>query len=298
MSMLKTAWKDTVVFLNEPLFEMGKTEVTLWRILGLLLILFAAAKLSRVVKRAILRLTENQQDDPAVYLLQRISGYLVWIVGIIVALNYMGFELSSLAFLGGAVGVGLGFGLQNILNNFVSGVIILFEKTIKVGDVVDLPSGVTGTVQEINLRYTRVTTSDLMDVLVPNSEFISSRVVNWSFGEAARRVHIPFSVAYGTDKELVREAGVTAARRVDGVLDEEGRRPDVWLVKLGDSGLEFELVAWVGPNSLPHPRSTEARFLWELETELRKRGIEVPFPQREWFLKGGKIAVELSRNGD
>jgi small-conductance mechanosensitive channel len=121
-------------------------------------------------------------SDPAVYLLSRISGYLIWILGTIIGLNYLGFELSSFAFLGGAIGVGLGFGLQNVLNNFVSGVIILLEQTLKVGDIVDLQSGITGKVTEINLRYTRITTGDLMDVLVPNSEFISGRVANWTYG--------------------------------------------------------------------------------------------------------------------
>lgn len=295
MSIFNTAWNDTLGYLRDPLLVIGKTDITLLRMAGMAGILLAAWKLSGVVRRSISRMTVDPKNDPGVYLLQRISGYLVWVVGVLLALNFMGFELSSLAFLGGAVGVGLGFGLQNILHNFVSGVIILFEKTIKVGDVVDLQSGVTGVVIEINLRYTRITTSDLMDVLVPNSEFISSRVVNWSFGEAVRRTHVPFSVAYGTDKELVREAGIAAALTIPITLREAGREPDVWLVQMGDNGLEFELVVWIGEDSLGHPKSTQARYLWALETQLRLRGIEVPFPQRDMHLKGGKITVALER---
>ncbi|BBE50347.1 Mechanosensitive channel MscK [Ferriphaselus amnicola] len=297
MAFFKTLWNDTLGFLREPLFEIGKTDITLLRIVGMAVILMAAWKLSGAVRRSISRMTVDPKNDPGVYLLQRISGYLVWVVGVLLALNFMGFELSSLAFLGGAVGVGLGFGLQNILNNFVSGIIILFEKTIKVGDVVDLQSGVTGVVIEINLRYTRITTSDLMDVLVPNSEFISGRVVNWSFGEAVRRTHIPFSVAYGTDKESVREAGIAAATTLPQTLRGAGRDPDVWLVRLGDSGLDFELVVWIGEDSLGHPKSTQARYLWALETQLRLRGIEVPYPQRDMRIKEGKISVSLVRAG-
>lgn len=297
MAFFKTLWNDTLGFLREPLFEIGKTDITLLRIVGMAVILMAAWKLSGAVRRSISRMTVDPKNDPGVYLLQRISGYLVWVVGVLLALNFMGFELSSLAFLGGAVGVGLGFGLQNILNNFVSGIIILFEKTIKVGDVVDLQSGVTGVVIEINLRYTRITTSDLMDVLVPNSEFISGRVVNWSFGEAVRRTHIPFSVAYGTDKESVREAGIAAATTLPQTLRGAGRDPDVWLVRLGDSGLDFELVVWIGEDALGHPKSTQARYLWALETQLRLRGIEVPYPQRDMRIKEGKISVSLVRAG-
>lgn len=297
MAFFKTLWNDTLGFLREPLFEIGKTDITLLRIVGMAAILLLAWKLSGAVRRSISRMTVDPKNDPGVYLLQRISGYLVWVVGVLLALNFMGFELSSLAFLGGAVGVGLGFGLQNILNNFVSGIIILFEKTIKVGDVVDLQSGVTGVVIEINLRYTRITTSDLMDVLVPNSEFISGRVVNWSFGEAVRRTHIPFSVAYGTDKESVREAGIAAATTLPQTLHGAGRDPDVWLVRLGDNGLDFELVVWIGEDSLGHPKSTQARYLWALETQLRLRGIEVPYPQRDMRIKDGKISVSLVRAG-
>lgn len=297
MNWLRSVWHETLTLLNEPLFTIGHGSITLLRLLGLLLIFLAARRLSVVVQRGIRRFTADKADDPAVYLLQRISGYLVWLAAGLLALNYLGFELSSLAFLGGAIGVGLGFGLQNILNNFVSGVIILFEKTLKVGDVVELQSGVTGKVAGINLRYTHITTSDQMDVLVPNSEFISGRVVNWSFGEALRRIHVPFCVVYGADKERVRAAGIAAARSVSQTLNGEGRDPDVWLVRMGENGLEFELVVWVGDESLGHPMSLQAQYLWALDSELRQCGLEVPFPQRDLHLRGGKITVELAESG-
>ncbi|MBI5918094.1 MAG: mechanosensitive ion channel [Nitrosomonadales bacterium] len=295
MELLRSFWHETLGFLNEPMFTLGESDITLLRTLGLLLIFLVARRLSVVVQRGILRLTADQKDDPAVYLLQRISGYLVWLAAALMALNYLGFELSNLAFLGGAVGVGLGFGLQNILNNFVSGVIILFEKTLKVGDVVELQSGVTGKVTEINLRYTRITTSDQMDVLVPNSEFISGRVANWTYGEPVRRIHIPFVVAYGTDKERVREAALAAAHSLPSTLelDDERRRPDVWLTKMGDSGLEFELTVWVGVGEMEHPRTTQGHYLWALETELRNHQIEIPHPQRELHFKNQKLRVEV-----
>jgi small-conductance mechanosensitive channel len=294
LNFLHKIWHDTLGFAAEPLFSIGKTDITLMRLVGLVLILFAIWNTATLVRRSIMRLSV-EANDPGVYLLSRISSYLVWILGTIVGLNYLGFELSSFAFLGGAVGVGLGFGLQNVLNNFVSGMIILFDKTIKVGDIVEMQSGVIGKVNEINLRYTRITTTDLMDILVPNSQFISERVVNWTFGEPVRRLHVPFGVAYGTNKELVREAGVAAALSVPGTLNEEERKPDVWLVNMGDSSLEFELVVWIGQDSLGRPSSSRNQYMWALETELTKRGIVIPFPQRDLYLKNPKLTVEIEK---
>lgn len=288
-------WKDTLAFSNEPLFSIGKTDITLLRLAGLIVIILVAWRLAVLVRRSIVKVS-GSEPDPSIYLLSRLSSYAVWILATLIGLNYLGFELSSFAFLGGAVGVGLGFGLQNVLNNFVSGIIILIEKTIKVGDIVDLQSGVIGKVTEINLRYTRITTNDLMDVLVPNSEFISSRVVNWTYGEPMRRIHVPFSVAYGTDKEQVREAGLAAAFSIPGTINEGDRKPEVWLVNMGDNGLEFELVVWIGKDSLGHPTSTRNNYMWVLESELSKRGIEIPFPQRDLFIKNSKLTVSVEKS--
>jgi small-conductance mechanosensitive channel len=292
LDFLHQLWKDTLAFSNEPLFGIGKTDITLLRVAGLAVIVAIVWRLAALVRRSIARLAQNK-TDPGVYLLSRISTYLVWILGIIIGLDYLGFGLSSFAFLGGAVGVGLGFGLQNILHNFVSGIIILLEKTLKVGDVVELQSGVTGAVSEISLRYTRITTPDLMDIIVPNSEFISGRVVNWTFNEEVRRLHIPFSVAYGTDKERVREAGIAAALRLSGTINEENRKPEVWLVNLGDNGLEFELVVWIGKDALSRPHYTRNDYLWVLETELSSRSIEMPFPQRDLYIKNPRLTVSV-----
>ena len=290
MSFLHEAWKDTLVIGKDPLFTVGNTNFTLFRLLGLLLIIAAVLQIAKITKRSI---TKLNPDDHAVYFLGRLAGFFVWIIGALISLNFIGFELSSFAFLGGAVGLGLGFGLQNILSNFVAGIIILFEKSLKVGDIVELQSSVTGKVAEINLRYTRITTSDAIDILVPNSEFISGRVVNWTFTDPIRRIHVPFSAAYGTDKEAVREAGIAAALSLDTTINDDAHRPDVWLVRMGDNALEFELVVWINQETVKVRGTVQASYIWALETELRKRGIEIPFPQRDLYLKNSKITVSL-----
>jgi small-conductance mechanosensitive channel len=294
MSSLHEAWKDTLEIAKDPLFSIGNTDFTLFRLLGLLLIIVVVWQIAKITKRSITRLTSDT-TKPAVYLLSRLAGYFVWIIGTLIGLNFLGFELSSFAFLGGAVGLGLGFGLQNILSNFVAGIIILFEKSLKVGDTVELQSSTIGKVAEINLRYTRITTPDAIDILVPNSEFISGRVVNWTFADPIRRIHVPFSVPYGTDKELVREAGIAAAMSVSTTINDDAHQSDVWLVRMGDNALEFELVVWINQDAIKIRGTVQASYVWALETELSKRGIVAPFPQRDLYLKNSKIIVSLDK---
>ena len=276
------------------LFTMGEANVTPFRLAGFALILFLSWRISNLVESTIRRTDEGRLSKSGAYALGRISRYTIWILGSLLGLNWLGFDMKSLAIIGGAVGVGIGFGLQNIFSNFVSGIILLVEKTLKIGDFVDLQSGVVGTVTEIGMRFTRVTTNDSVDVIVPNSEFVNGRVTNWTFDEMARRIHIPFGVAYGCDKEKVREAGIAAAHNVEGTIT-DGRRaaPDVWLVNFGESSLDFELVVWVDRPLVISPGSTSARYLWALETELGKRGIEIPFPQRDLHIRSGRLTVAI-----
>jgi small-conductance mechanosensitive channel len=200
----------------------------------------------------------------------------------------MGIDFSNLALIAGALGVGLGFGLQSIVSNFVSGLIILFEQTLRVGDYIELDTGLTGTVKAINVRSTLINTNDNIDIVVPNSEFTTTRLTNWTLGERTRRMRIPFGVAYGSDKELVRKAALEAAAEVPYTLTHmKGREPDVWLVNYGDSSLDFLLLVWVNRQGARRPTRTTAAYLWELETRLAEYGIEIPFPQRDLHLRSG-----------
>ena len=283
-------WNTVIGWLNAPLFTSGATQITIASIVGLVLILVFVWWFSSAVEHGMRRVAlrgRSNDTSSTVYAFSRLARYVVWIVGTIMGLNYLGFDLTTLAFLGGAIGVGIGFGLQNIFSNFISGIIILVEKTLKIGDFVDLQSGVRGTVVEIGMRYTRVTTNDSVDILVPNSEFINGRVTNWTFTERSKRIRVPFGVAYGTDKRLVREAGIAAAKSVKGMLVDELHPADVRLTKFGDSSLDFELIAWVGPENIARPGGTNARLLWALEDELTARGIEIPFPQRDVHIRSG-----------
>lgn len=297
MDVLLLIYSKLTVIALTPWFSIADTQINLLRVLGLIIILLVIWRVGIVLEQTLTRIGRDQgkESSPGWYALSRISRYAVWIIGLFIGLSYLGFNMASFAVIGGAIGVGVGFGLQNIISNFVSGIIILIEKIIKVDDFVDLQSGVMGRVTEINLRYTRITTSDLIDIIVPNSEFISGRVVNWTLGERARRLHIPFGVAYGVDKQRVKEAAIAAALSVSGIEHSPGREPDVWLVNFGESSLDFELVVWVGSESISSPGRTQAQFLWAIEDELRKRNIEIPFPQRDLHIRSGTLAVSLNK---
>lgn len=290
-------WQWATAWLFYPLLTLGGTTLSLATLVLALLFLVGIWWLASLVERALVRVVQRRgtvHNQASMHVLSRLLRYFIWLVGTFVGLNLMGIDLTGVALLGSAFAVGLGFGLQNIFSNFVSGVIILLERSLKVGDFVDLQSGVRGVVREIAMRYTRVTTNDAVDVLVPNAEFINGRVTNWTFDDAFRRLRVPFGVAYGTDKERVREAGIAAAVKVSGVLHSEGRQPTVWLVAYGDSSVNYELVVWAEHSLTTAPASAHAKLMWALDDELHARGIEIPFPQRDLHLRSGSLTVRMA----
>jgi small-conductance mechanosensitive channel len=182
----------------------------------------------------------------------------------------------------GALGVGIGLGLQGVVKEFVSGLVLIFDRVLNIGDYIELPNGTRGMVQEIGPRATRVRDNDNIDVLIPNSHFIEGQVTNWTLKGDTRRIHIPFGVAYGADKELVRDVVLAAAHEVPFTLPDQGqRKAQVWLVGFGDSSLNFELLVWPTIDAVKRPQAMNAAYTWAIDDALRKAGIEIPFPQRD-----------------
>ncbi|MCL5797102.1 MAG: mechanosensitive ion channel [Gammaproteobacteria bacterium] len=296
------AWNTTLGWLNTSLFKMGETPVTTAGIIRVVLIIMVAWWFSYWLRKALTRLAGRNQKiaDATIYTLNRVLHYLIMLIGIMVALSSIGLDFSNVAWIAGALSVGIGFGLQSIVNNFVSGLIIMFERSLKVGDFLELQSGVTGTVSQINMRSTIIRTPDNLEIVVPNSEFISGRVVNWTLTDNDRRLRIPFSVEYGTDKELVVRLVMQAARNVPYTLEDESHEPQVWMTRMGDNGLEFELLVWVRQGVDIEVRRAESRqglraaYLWEIESAFRAAGISMPFPQRDYYIRSilGQNSVE------
>jgi len=275
---------------DATLFTIGETPVAGGDILRLIVILLIAYLLSRVVRHAIDRFSRSQDagTQASLYTVGRLSHYAIITIALIVALSTIGLNFRNLALVAGALSVGIGFGLQSIVSNFVSGLIILFEHSLRVGDYIELDTGLTGTVKAINVRSTLINTNDNIDIVVPNSEFVTARLTNWTLGERILRMRVPFGVAYGSDKELVRKAAQEAAAEVQYTLKNlRGREPDVWLVEYGDSSLNFLLLVWVNRQGARRPTRTRAAYLWALEDKFREYGIEIPFPQRDLHMRSG-----------
>ncbi len=263
---------------------VGGVTITTSGVIAAVVALVVTWVISLLVGRAIKRYGERRQGVSAasLYTVSRIAHYVLLLIGLLVALQLLDIPVSKFAVLAGALGVGLGFGLKEIFSNFISGLILLFDKSLKVGDFVELESGVHGEVQDIKIRATTIVTNDNIDILVPNSEFVSGRVVNWTHREVSRRLHVPFGVAYGTDKETVKRAALEAACEVPFTLSQDGpRKPQVWLTGFGDSSLNYELVVWLTADATKRPGSVLAAYNWALHSALAKYKLEIPFPQRD-----------------
>ncbi len=204
-----------------------------------------------------------------------ITVYLIWVVAILATLYAIGINTTSLAVVFGALSIGLGFGLQNIFNNFVSGLILLFERPIQVGDAIEI-NGIWGVIQKINVRATVVQTYDNASLIIPNSEFISGQVTNWSFKDLRLRRQITVGVSYASDVELVRQTLLEIAANHPRVLSEP--KPDVLFDDFGDSALIFKLRIWT---TVDVAISTETALRFEINRLFRERGIEIPFPQHD-----------------
>lgn len=292
---IKAAWLRVATLADVTLFSIGEAPVTGGDILRVLLIMVAALLLSRGIRHTIgsVGRIESSGTQASLYTVGRLTHYVIIIFAVFIALSSVGIDFGNLALVAGALSVGIGFGLQSIVNNFVSGLIILFEHTLRVGDYIELDNGLTGTVKSINVRSTLINTNDNIDVVVPNSEFVTARLQNWTLGERILRVRIPFGVAYGSDKELVKQAALEAAAEVPYTLTHmKGREPDAWLTEFGDNSLNFLLLVWVNRQGARRPTRTRSAYLWALETKLREYGIEIPFPQRDLHLRSGWPAEE------
>ncbi len=204
-----------------------------------------------------------------------ITVYLLWALGIFISLRVVGVSSTSLTVVFGALSIGLGFGIQNIFNNFISGIILLFERPIQIGDAVEI-NGVWGVVQKINVRSTLVQTYDNASLIIPNSEFISNKVINWSFKDHRIRRIISIGVAYGSDTALVSSTLLEIARKTQWVLTEPA--PDVLFADFGDSALIFKLRVWT---LVDHMSRVETQIRFDIERLFRERHIEMPFPQHD-----------------
>ena len=261
--------------------------LSLFQIFLLIALLIAVFWISSRTKRFLFDrlLTKSGLDRALQYAISQIVSNIVLIVGIIIVLENTGIHLGALAVFAGAVGVGVGFGLQNITSNFISGLVILAERPITIGDRIEV-AGIAGQVQQIRARSTVILTNDNIAMIVPNTKFIDSPVTNWTYGDPRVRFRVPVGVAYGSDVNKVCEALITAAREHPATLSEPA--PNVYLEKFGESSIDFELVVWSREMSY-RPRRFKSDLNFLIDKHLRAAGIRIPYPQRDLHIRSGVL---------
>jgi small-conductance mechanosensitive channel len=270
------------------LLKLGKASVTVGGLAAGVLIIVAAIFASRLTSAGLRKLREKAAGNAAsLYIVEKVATYGLVMIGVIAGLSTMGVDLTSLTVFAGALGVGVGLGLQGIIKDFASGVSLVFERLVAVGDFVELPNGGRGVVHEIGPRATRIRTNDSTDIIVPNSVLVNDQVINWTLRSTNRRIRVPFVTAFGADKNKVREAVLKAAKGAPFTSpDDATRRAQVWLVGYGDSALKFELIVWPTVEAVRRPAAIFAAYTWLIDDALRGAGIEIPYPQRDVRLRG------------
>jgi len=268
--------------LNTKLFTLNQVPITVLSIIIFLLLFMFFISLGILVRRALnQRLFKRLPMDIGTrYTLSRISQYLIITIGGLISFDFIGIDLSSLTVIFGLLSVGIGFGLQNVTSNFISGLIILFERPISVGDRV-MVNNIEGDVTEINIRSTMVQTVNNVSIIVPNSEFVSKDVVNYSHGDTSYRLDINVGVAYGSDLDTVLQAMKEVADQNKRVM--ERPKPEVHLIEFGESSWNMQLRVWIA-DVKDHPQIRNQLNQTIVRT-FRKYNVEIPFPQRDLHLR-------------
>jgi small-conductance mechanosensitive channel len=277
--------------LTSPLLTIGQSKYSVIDMLVLVGMLFAlfivSSTFTDILKSRILHLAGvNRGAQETIAIIIR---YSLVFIGAIVLLQVWGLDLSTLTILASSLGIGIGFGLQDIAKNFGSGVVLVFERPIQVGDFVEV-GDFQGTVERIGARSTLVRTLDQVSIIVPNSRLLESEVINWSIGNPVSRLRLPIGVAYGSDLEVVKRALLEATQSHIGVLSTPA--PEVFFIGFGDSSLDFELMVWTAEPSKQLRLKSDLYF--KVDQLLRQYNIEIPFPQRDLHVRSGSLPLALS----
>ncbi len=290
MSEFYSLMEKIKAVLEVPIFEMGGRPFTLWTltyiIILVVLLFYVAGKLRHWMAHGVLART--RLDLGARQAIATLTRYVVLLLGLLIILQTAGINLTTLNVLAGAVGIGVGFGLQNVVSNFISGLIIMFERPIKIGDriVVD---NIEGDVVDIGARSTVVLTNDNINIIVPNSKFITENVVNWKYNDAKVRMKVAVGVAYGSDLRKVEKLLLEVAEAEADVIADPA--PVVRFMEFGDSSLNLELRVWTTSGVTRKGRLVSA-LNFAIYDKFQQNGIEIPFPQRDLHIRSGTVAVK------
>lgn len=289
--------------LNYNIFPLGEAKITLLSLLYVVvfsvLLFWGSRKLRDFLTSRVLARTPL--DAAAQVAIGTVLRYVILLLGFLVILQTVGINLTTLNVLAGAVGIGVGFGLQNVASNFISGLIILFERPVKIGDRIEV-DGSDGKVISVGARSTVIKTNDNVTIIVPNSKFITENVVNWSYDSRNPRIRfrVPVGVAYDSDVELVKRLLFEVAAENADVMEDP--KPSVRLLKFGESSLDFEL--WVWSKAKLHRKTVLMSDLnFAILRKFRENNVEIPFPTTDLNMRNGSLkfdsnAIVLGSNGE
>ncbi len=282
---VENAFEKFVSIINYSLFKINKKEITPLDLFIFILILFIGWFLGKYYKKLVYSVRRKYEINySTATLLANMGYYFIITLAFLIALKSIGLDLSSLAIVAGALSVGIGFGLQNIVSNFVSGIIMMFEKSIKIGDYIQIDENTRGEVVDISMRSTVVKTNDNINLIIPNQTFIQNQVINWTMNDDIVRFRVPFGVAYGTDVEKMEKILLEELQKSNLPFirsKNQDLSPRVIFIEMGDSSLNFELFIWVKGKFARRPRRTRSEFLKFIYKKLNEHGFEIPFPQND-----------------
>lgn len=295
---LKNILKATWAVISEPLFTINGAPINFFKLILTILIFVIGIFGGGLYKSSIKKITFHSKSInlSTRTILANFGYYLIIITAFFIALNVLGLDLSSIAMVAGALSVGIGFGLQNIVSNLVSGIILMFERSIKIGDFVELSDTLRGQVTDIRMRSTTLNTNGNIDVIVPNRNFIENNVINWTMHDKLKRFDIRFGVAYGTKPEKVIEVLIKAVHDsgYSDIINTPNNYTNVLMTAMGNSSVDFVLQVWVHGEEILAPTKTTSRFLVLVYNTLNANGIEIPFPQHDIHIKNIDKTVFLT----
>lgn len=283
--MMEWVWDKA----NVGMFKIGETSVSFVNLLIAIFIFMFGVFIGKNYKNVVSKKMQigSSAKLGTQTLIANMGYYVIIIISLSISLNFLGINLSSIAFIAGALSVGIGFGLQTIVSNFISGLILMFERSIKIGDYIELSEELKGTVVDIRMRYTMITTNSNMDVLVPNQSFIQNNVINWTMNDQICRFDIPFGVAYGTNPSDVVEIVLNKINEcgLDIIFTSKDKMTRVMMTGMGDSSVNFELNVWIQGQATLTPKGTTSKFLILIYEALYESNIAIPFPQMDIYVK-------------
>jgi small-conductance mechanosensitive channel len=276
--------------LSFPLMQVGQTPISIWLLIEAAIILIAFIYLTRLLQAYLdYKVYPTIGVEPGLaYALNTFIKYFGFAVGIVFAFNFVGFDLRMFMVFAGAAGIGIGFGLQSMAANIISGFSIVFGRKIRKDDWIQV-GDTRGVVTDIYMRASKVRNRDNIEYLIPNSDFMTQTTINYTLSSPLIRIHIPVGVSYDADPEKVRQILLEAARANPNV--NRRRKPEVFFDAFGDSSINFDLLIWMDLRKIGEKR-LRSELYYTIFEELKKAGIEIPFPQRDLHIRSGQLAIE------